>query len=158
MNLSLLGPVLAKFQFCWFSGLFWAFFPCKKCTKKIAFLQRKECSNKRNEENKSGLEFNLPSKSKCASLNFEIWAFVANPTEPYSAVYYYTVLFITLFCCIAFMLLVVKLIYAYKRKLCCFEISLQKLSSCRHVWWGRNLFSDLGTNVPIPPFISRWGN
>ena len=28
---ALLGPILAKFQFCWFSGLFWAFFPSKKC-------------------------------------------------------------------------------------------------------------------------------
>ena len=33
MKLSLLSPILAKFQFCWFSGLFWAFFPCKKCKK-----------------------------------------------------------------------------------------------------------------------------
>ena len=31
MNLSLLSPILVKFQFCWFSGLFWAFFPSKKC-------------------------------------------------------------------------------------------------------------------------------
>ena len=31
MKLSLFSPILAKFQFCWFSGLFWAFFPCKKC-------------------------------------------------------------------------------------------------------------------------------
>ena len=147
-----------NFNFVDFRAYFAHFSLVKSAKNKIAFLQRKECSNKKNEENKSGLEFNLPSKSKCASLNFEIWAFVANPTEPYSAVYYYTVLFITLFCCIAFMLLVVKLIYAYKRKLCCFEISFKKLSSCRHVWWDRNLFSDLGTNVPIPPFISRWGN
>ena len=29
MNLSLLGAILAKFQFWWFSGLFWPFFPCK---------------------------------------------------------------------------------------------------------------------------------
>ena len=33
IKLSLLSPILAKFQFCWFSGLFWAFFPCKKCKK-----------------------------------------------------------------------------------------------------------------------------
>ena len=33
MKLSLLSPILAKFQFCWFSGLFWAFFPCKKYKK-----------------------------------------------------------------------------------------------------------------------------
>ena len=33
MKLSLLSQILAKFQFCWFSGLFWAFFPCKKCKK-----------------------------------------------------------------------------------------------------------------------------
>jgi len=32
---------------------------------------------------KSGLEFSLPSKSKCASLNFEIWVFGANLIEPY---------------------------------------------------------------------------
>ena len=31
MNLSRLSPILAKFQFCWFLGPFWAFFPCKKC-------------------------------------------------------------------------------------------------------------------------------
>ena len=30
IKLSLLSPILAKFQFCWFSCLFWAFFPCKK--------------------------------------------------------------------------------------------------------------------------------
>ena len=29
VNLSLLGAILAIFQFCWFSGLFWPFFPCK---------------------------------------------------------------------------------------------------------------------------------
>ena len=28
-NLSLLGAILAIFQFCGFSGLFWPFFPCK---------------------------------------------------------------------------------------------------------------------------------
>jgi len=31
VNLSLLGAILAIFQFCGFSGLFWPFFPCKKC-------------------------------------------------------------------------------------------------------------------------------
>ena len=29
VNLSLLGAILAIFQFCGFSGLFWPFFPCK---------------------------------------------------------------------------------------------------------------------------------
>ena len=29
VNLSLLGAILAIFQFCWFSGLFWPFSPCK---------------------------------------------------------------------------------------------------------------------------------
>ena len=33
MKLSLLSPILAKFPFCGFLGLFWAFFPCKKCKK-----------------------------------------------------------------------------------------------------------------------------
>ena len=33
MKLSLLSPILAKFQFCWFLDLFWAFFPCKKYKK-----------------------------------------------------------------------------------------------------------------------------
>ena len=28
VNLSLLGAILAKFQFCSFSGLFWPIFPC----------------------------------------------------------------------------------------------------------------------------------
>ena len=82
MKLSLLSPILAKFQFCWFLGLFWAFFPWKSAKNKIAFLQQKECSNKKIEENKSGLEFNFPLKSNCASLNFEIWVFGANLTEP----------------------------------------------------------------------------
>ena len=39
------------------------------------------------EENKSGLEFNFPSKSKCASLNFEIRIFGANLTEPYCSMF-----------------------------------------------------------------------
>ena len=46
----------------------WAFFA--KVTV-FAFLQQKECSNKKIEENKSGLEFNFPLKSNCASLNFD---------------------------------------------------------------------------------------
>ena len=29
VNLSLLGAILAIFQFCWFSGLFWPFSHCK---------------------------------------------------------------------------------------------------------------------------------
>ena len=33
IKISLFSPILAKFQFCWFSGLFWAFFPCKKGKK-----------------------------------------------------------------------------------------------------------------------------
>ena len=41
VNLSLLGPILAKFQFCWFSGLFWPFFPCKwgQTRKSFAWCQ-----------------------------------------------------------------------------------------------------------------------
>lgn len=97
------------------------------------------------------------TKSLLCQISRSSGGIFSNTSLP-SAMYYYMVLFITLFWCIAFMLLIVELIYAYKRKLCCFEISFQKLSVCRHVWWGRNLFSDLGTNVPIPPFISRWGN
>ena len=33
MKLSLFSPILAKFQFCWFLGLCWAFFSCKRCKK-----------------------------------------------------------------------------------------------------------------------------
>ena len=33
IKLSVLSPILTKYQFCWFSGLFWVFFPCKKCKK-----------------------------------------------------------------------------------------------------------------------------
>ena len=33
IKISLFSPILAKFQFCCFSGLFWAFFPCKKGKK-----------------------------------------------------------------------------------------------------------------------------
>ena len=82
VNLSLLSPILAKFQFCWFSSLFWAFSLVKSAKNKIAFLQRKEFSNQKIEEYKSGLEFNFPSKSKCPNLNFEIWVLGANLTEP----------------------------------------------------------------------------
>ena len=42
---------------------FWAYFGhfslVKSAKNKIAFLQQKECSNKKIEENKSGLEFNF---------------------------------------------------------------------------------------------------
>ena len=79
MNLSLLSPILAKFQFCWFSGPFQPFFLVKSAKNKIAFLQRKNCSNKKIEENKSGLEFNFLLKSKCPSL----WVLGANLTEPW---------------------------------------------------------------------------
>ena len=71
MKLSLLSRILAKFQFCWFSGFFGHFSLVKSAKNKIAFLQQKECSNQKIEENKSGLEFNFISKSKCASLNFD---------------------------------------------------------------------------------------
>ena len=40
VNLSLLGPILAKFQFCWFSGLFWPFFPCKWGQTRKSFPER----------------------------------------------------------------------------------------------------------------------
>ena len=63
-------------------GLFWSF-SLVKSAKKIAFLQQKKCSNKKNEENKSGLDFNSPLKTKCASLNFEIWVVGANVTDTY---------------------------------------------------------------------------
>ena len=33
MNLSFFGPILVELKFCGFLGLFWAFFPCKKCKK-----------------------------------------------------------------------------------------------------------------------------
>ena len=63
--------------------IFGHFSHVKRAKHKIAFLQRKECSNQKIEENKSGLEFNFLLKSKCPSLNFEIWVFGANLTEPY---------------------------------------------------------------------------
>ena len=46
---------------------------------KSQFLQQKECSNQKIEENKSGFLL----KSKCPILIFEIWVFGANLTEPY---------------------------------------------------------------------------
>ena len=42
MNLSLLGANLAKFQFWWFSGLFWQFFPCKNWFFSNPFQQFKK--------------------------------------------------------------------------------------------------------------------
>ena len=55
-------------------------------------MQQKELSNQKIEENKSGLEFNFPLKSNCASLNFEIWVFGANLTKPYLAMFFGKVL------------------------------------------------------------------
>ena len=46
-------------------------------------MQQKGCSNQKIEENKSGLEFNILLKSKCASLNFDFWFL----TEPYWSYY-----------------------------------------------------------------------
>ena len=60
-----------NFKFVDFRAYFAHFSLVKSAKNKIAFLQRKECSNQKIEENKSGLEFNFPSKSKCASLNFD---------------------------------------------------------------------------------------
>ena len=72
-----------NFNFVDFRAYFRHFSLVKSAKNKIAFLQQKECSNKKNEENKSGLEFNFLLKSECPSLNFEIWFFGANLTEPY---------------------------------------------------------------------------
>ena len=40
VNLSLLGAILAIFQFCGFSGLFWPFFPCKQGRTQKSFPKR----------------------------------------------------------------------------------------------------------------------
>ena len=37
---SLLGPILTKFQLCWFSGLFWAFSLVKSEQNQIAFCMQ----------------------------------------------------------------------------------------------------------------------
>ena len=55
---------------------------CNKCKNKVTFCQQKKCSNEKSEENKSGLEFNLPWKPKCASLCFEILALGPISTSP----------------------------------------------------------------------------
>ena len=49
---------------------------------KMAFLQQKECPNKKIEENQKVLELNFLSNSNCASLGFEIYFLPANLTEP----------------------------------------------------------------------------
>ena len=72
-----------NFNFVDFRAYFGHFSHVKRAKNKIAKGQQKECSNQKIEENKSGLEFNFLWKSKCASLNFEIWVFEANLTEPY---------------------------------------------------------------------------
>ena len=78
MNLSLLSQILVKFQFCWFSGLFWAFFPCKKYKKWNRRRTADGVLKSKNWKNKSGLEFNFLLKSKWASLNFDFW-FLTEP-------------------------------------------------------------------------------
>ena len=70
MNLSILGPILAKNQFF----LFQAFSPWKT----PHFLQQKEYSNRKSEENNSGLELHFPLKSKCF-LKFWIPAILNEP-------------------------------------------------------------------------------
>ena len=61
---------------------FWAYFGhfslVKSAKNKIAFSDLKECSNQKIEENKSGLEFNFPLKSKWPSLNFD-FLFLTEP-------------------------------------------------------------------------------
>ena len=54
---------------------------------KIAFLQQKECSNQKIEENKSGLEFDFLWKFKCASL-YSDFLFLNEP--------YWTIIMITI--------------------------------------------------------------
>ena len=70
---------MPNFNFVVFRAYFGHFSFVKSAKNKIAFLQRKECSNKKIEQNKSGLEFNFLLKPKCASLNFD-FCFL---TEPY---------------------------------------------------------------------------
>ena len=72
-NLAKIGPKSD------FRAYFGHFSLVKSAKNKIAFLQQKECSNQKIEENKSGLEFNFLWKSKCASLDFDFWFL----TEPY---------------------------------------------------------------------------
>ena len=55
---------------------------------KMAFLQQKECPNKKIEENPKVLELNFLSNYNCASLNFDFWFF----TEPYCTSPHNTVL------------------------------------------------------------------
>ena len=52
VNLSLLGAILAIFQFCWFSGLFWPFSHCKIgyfCKIRLSNLAQDESSDRDSE-------------------------------------------------------------------------------------------------------------
>ena len=52
VNLSLLGAILAIFQFCWFSGLFWPFSHCKIgyfCKIRLSDLAQDESSDRDSE-------------------------------------------------------------------------------------------------------------
>ena len=71
-----------NFDFATRSAIFWVSkmgtfgkSDCFRTTKNgtSSFCSGRSAQIKIIEENKSGLEFNIPSKSKCASLNFEIW-------------------------------------------------------------------------------------
>ena len=62
-----------NFNFVEFRAYFGHFYLVNSAKNKIAFLQQKECSNQKIEENKSVLEFDFLWKSKCASLYFDFW-------------------------------------------------------------------------------------
>ena len=75
--ISLFRPYFGQIQILLICGLI-----VTSAKNKVAFCQQKKCSNEKSEENKSGLEFNLPWKPKCASLCFEILALGPISTSP----------------------------------------------------------------------------
>ena len=69
MKLSLLSPILAKFQFCWFSGLFWAFFPCKKDQKWNRIFTAEEVLKSKKWRKQTHIKIQFPMKIQvCESL------------------------------------------------------------------------------------------
>ena len=72
-----LGPYFGQISILLIYGLI-----VTSAKNKVTFCQQKKCSNEKSEENKSGLEFNLPWKPKCASLCFEILALGPISTSP----------------------------------------------------------------------------
>ena len=84
VNLSLLGAILGKFQFCWFSGLFWVFFPCKKNQKWNRIFAAEEVLKSKKWRKQTHIKIQFYNRKKGDQLRFlNFLALSTYLTEPY---------------------------------------------------------------------------